>query len=58
MKYSEFIREVKKAGWVVIRQRGSHKIFEKDGRIYPVPDHGAREIPKGLELKMRKDMGL
>ncbi len=58
MKYNEFIRLIKKNGWVVIRQTGSHKIFSKDGRNYPVPDHGGKEIGKGLVLKIKKDMGL
>ena len=45
-------------GWVHIRTAGSHYIYEKDGRTYPVPFHGPKEIGKGLETKMTKEMGL
>ena len=33
-------------------------IYEKDGRIYPVPYHGAKELGKGLQKKIEKEMGL
>ncbi len=33
-------------------------VYEKGGRTYPVPYHGAREIGKGLEKKITKEMGL
>lgn len=58
MKSSELHREVKKAGWVHIRTDGSHYIYEKNGRTYPVPYHGAKEVGKGLASKIRKEMGL
>ncbi len=59
MKYSEFIRLIKKNGWVFIRQgKGSHEIWGKEGKTEPVPNHGAKEMPKGLELSLRKKMGL
>ncbi len=31
-------------------------IYEKDGQTYPVPFHGSKELGKGLEKKMRKEM--
>jgi Predicted periplasmic or secreted lipoprotein len=58
MKSSEFHRKVRRNGWRHIRTEGSHYIYEKDGRIYPVPYHGAKEIGKGLEKKMTREMGL
>lgn len=58
MKSSEFHRKVKKNGWIHLRTEGSHYIYEKDGRTYPVPFHGAKELGKGLEVKMTKEMGL
>ncbi len=58
MKYNELHRLVLRNGWIVRRQKGSHVIYEKDGRIYPVPDHGSKEISKPLELKIKKEMGL
>lgn len=58
MKNAEFHRLVKRNGWTVLRMESSHYIYEKNGRRYPVPFHGAKELGKGLEKKMRKEMGL
>lgn len=44
-------------GWIAIRQKGSHVIYEKDGKRYPVPNHGSKELPRPTELKMRKELG-
>ena len=41
-----------------MRKLGSHVIYEKDGRTYPVPYHRGKELGKGLERKMTKEMGL
>jgi mRNA interferase HicA len=56
MKSSEFHRLVKKNGWNLIKVEGSHYIYEKDRQTYPVPFHGSKELGKGLEKKMRKEM--
>jgi mRNA interferase HicA len=64
MKYSEFHRKLPKRGkdrgWFWTGEsEGSHYIYEdKEGNRYPVPFHGAKEIPKGLRRKIEKDMGL
>jgi len=58
MKSSEFHRLVRRNGWSHIRTDGSHYIYEKDGRTYPVPFHGAKEIGEGLRKKMVKEMKL
>jgi len=58
MKYNEFHRLVKRQGWEAVRQKGSHVIYEKDGIRYPVPNHGSKEIPEPLRLRMIKEMGL
>lgn len=58
MKSNELHRLIQRNGWIAIRQAGSHVIYEKDGRTYPVPDHGSKEVGKGLELRIRKAMGL
>lgn len=58
MKSSEFHKLVKKNGWNYLGAEGSHYIYEKNGRRYPVPFHGAKELGKGLEMKMRKEMGI
>ncbi len=58
MKYSEFHRMIRKNGWYHLRTRGSHYIYEKDSRTYPVPFHGSKEISEPLRKKIIKEMGL
>ncbi|TRZ65520.1 type II toxin-antitoxin system HicA family toxin [bacterium] len=60
MKCSELIRLLKKDGWFVFRQSGSHLIMKhskKEGQIV-VPDHGSSEVGIGLKNKILKDAGL
>ncbi|MBO6096379.1 MAG: type II toxin-antitoxin system HicA family toxin [Bacteroidales bacterium] len=58
MKYDEFHRLIRTNGWEVIRQTGSHVIYRKGQRTYPVPYHQGKELGKGLERKIRKEMNL
>ena len=58
MKYDEFHALVLLNGWVKIRQSGSHVIYKKGDKTYPVPYHQGRELGKGLERKMKKEMNL
>ena len=51
---------LKKDGWFIVRQKGSHMIMHhptKKGQIV-VPNHGSNEVGKGLEKKIKKDAGL
>jgi mRNA interferase HicA len=60
MKCSELLRLLRKDGWEVVSAKGSHlkmKHPEKPGLII-FPDHGSKEIGKGLEKRIRKDAGL
>jgi predicted RNA binding protein YcfA (HicA-like mRNA interferase family) len=60
MKCSELLRRLKKDGWIVISSKGSHlkmKHPTKEGIII-FPDHGSREIGKGLEKRIITDAGL
>jgi mRNA interferase HicA len=60
MKCSELLRLLRNAGWQDVRQSGSHvKLVhpEKPGFII-FPNHGSKEIGKGLERKIRKQAGL
>lgn len=60
MKCSEILRLLKKDGWVVISVRGSHLKLKhpvKKGFII-FPDHGSKELGKGLEKKILKDADL
>jgi len=58
MESSELHRLIKRGGWVAIRQVGSHVIYEKNGVRVTVPDHGSKEIKKGLALKIIREMSL
>ncbi len=59
MKYTEFHRIIRRNGWTVLRQEGSHVIYRKEGcPAFPVPYHGAKEIPEPLKRRLTKDMGL
>ena len=60
MKSSELVRILKKDGWFVVRQTGSHMMMQhptKKGLVV-VPYHGSNEVGKGLEKKIKKDAGL
>ena len=60
MKCSELLRLLMKDGWFVISKKGSHikmKHHAKPGMLI-FPDHGAKEMGKGMEKKIRKDAGL
>jgi mRNA interferase HicA len=58
MKSSELHRRVRKNGWKYVKAERSHYIYEKNGKYYPVPYHGAKEIGKGMVFKIIKEMGL
>lgn len=58
MKSSELHRLIRHNGWKHIRTSGSHYIYEKDGRTYPAPYHASDEVPKGTEMKIKKEMEL
>jgi len=60
MKCSELLRILLKDGWMVVSTKGSHlkmKHQTKPGLII-FPDHGSKEMGKGLEKKIRKDARL
>lgn len=58
MKSSELQKLILANGWRIVRQNGSHVIYEKDGVRYPVPFHGGKEVGTGLEKKIKREMGL
>ena len=58
MKYDEFHKMVEENGWEYLRKAGSHVLYRKNGKTYPVPYHRGKELGKGLENKMKKEMGL
>ena len=58
MKYSEFHRIIRRNGWVLVRTRGSHYMYKKDGVIYCAPYHSSKEMNEGLRKKIIKEMRL
>ena len=59
MKYSEFLKKIRRSGWQFLRHgKGSHEIWEKKGKMVVIPNHGAKEMPTGLERSLTKEMGL
>lgn len=58
MKYDKILWLIRVNGWEVIRQSGSHVIYRKGTRTYPVPYHQGKELGKGLERKIKKEMHL
>lgn len=58
MKSNELHRLIQSKGWRIIRQSGSHVIYQKEGKVYPVPSHGSKEVPTGIEKKIKREMGL
>ena len=53
----EIIQVLKKNGFVLVSQRGSHKKFKKGKRIVIVPDP-KKEIPKGTFASILRQTGL
>jgi len=61
VKYSELIRLLRKSGWFEVRQTGSHMMMQhpnKPSIQLTVPNHGNKEIGKGLQQKILKQAGL
>jgi len=60
MKSSELIKILKKDGWFITRQAGSHMMMKHHAKtgLLVVPDHGSNEVGKGLENKILKAAGL
>jgi len=60
MKCSELLRKFERDGWRIVRQTGSHLIMEhpvKNGQLI-FPNHGSKEMKKGLAEKLMKQAGL
>jgi mRNA interferase HicA len=60
MKSSQLLRMLRRDGWFIVSQEGSHlKMVHptKDGFIM-VPFHGSREVGKGLEQRLLKKAGI
>ena len=47
----EMLKRYKKAGWIVVRQKGSHVRVEKGSAAETIPLH-SKDLGKGLERKL------
>jgi len=56
---SELLYALKKAGFEITRQRGSHaRLRHPDGRVLTVPVHAGQDIGRGLLRKILRDAEL
>ncbi len=59
MKAGQFKRWLAKQGCTFEPGKGGHLIVRREGKKTILPMHGGRkEIGKGLEAKIKKDLGL
>ena len=56
LSWREVVKALRKAGFQVERQRGSHLILTKDELIVPVPKH--EQLKKGLLMTIIEEAGL
>jgi predicted RNA binding protein YcfA (HicA-like mRNA interferase family) len=56
LSWREVVKALTKAGFSVVRQRGSHLILVKNERIVPIPKH--EQIKKGLLMTIIEEAGL
>ncbi|QIX96304.1 type II toxin-antitoxin system HicA family toxin [Cedecea sp. FDAARGOS_727] len=58
MTSAELIRMLKRTGWVHVRTRGSHHVFEKVGESFPiVVPHPTKDLAAGTLHKILKQLG-
>ena len=59
LKPREGIALLERLGFVLVRQRGSHKQYRHpDGRGTTVPDHRGRDISPALLRDIARDIGM
>ncbi len=59
VKSADLIRELKAAGWVQVRVRGSHHVFRHPNRPgHLVVPHPKKDLGTGLVAAIRKQAGL
>jgi predicted RNA binding protein YcfA (HicA-like mRNA interferase family) len=56
LSWRELIKVLRKAGFVPVRQKGSHVILAKGDRVVPVPRHP--QIKRGLLVEIIAEAGL
>lgn len=58
LSFNELRAKVEALGFDAVRQRGSHiRYAHPDGRVTTIPDHGNKDVPRGLlHGIVRKDL--
>lgn len=55
----QLLKLAKKNGWEVVRITGSHHIVTKNGLLpVSIPIHSNKDLAKGIENKLKKELGL
>jgi len=52
----EMLKLYENAGWIKIRQKGSHAVMKKADETEVIPIH-SKELGKGIEKKLLKRLG-
>jgi predicted RNA binding protein YcfA (HicA-like mRNA interferase family) len=52
----EMLKRYLKLGWVILRQNGSHVIVGNGTKKQTIPVHGNKDLGRGLEHKLLKDL--
>ena len=59
LQATDLLKALKKAGFRIVRQRGSHvRLRHDDGRVVTVPSHQGQDIGRGLLRKVLRDAEL
>lgn len=57
LKSADIAKGLRRAGFELVRQKGSHARFEhEDGRVTTLPIHAGQDIGKGLFRKILRDI--
>jgi predicted RNA binding protein YcfA (HicA-like mRNA interferase family) len=58
MSGKDFVKLLKKNGWILDRIKGSHHIMRKNGTILSVPVHTNEDLKPGMLNSLKKKAGL
>lgn len=58
MSLRKLIKDLQNAGYVLVRQKGTHRRYARGGNAVTVPMKDNDKIGLGVELKIRKQAGL
>ncbi|MDR1428698.1 MAG: type II toxin-antitoxin system HicA family toxin [Spirochaetaceae bacterium] len=58
MSGKDFVKLLKKNGWILDRVKGSHHIMRKNGVSISVPVHTNEDLKSGIFNSLKKQAGL